>query len=150
MEIIAHPCCIVYQWDELVKNVVKEPGHADELLRKERLAEQILSDASRSGAPATYSAEQDTQIISLALMLPSDFNRPITHWTAREMTDEILLQKIAPDKSERQVRRFLDQADLKPHKSQYWLNPKIDDPEEYEQQAKEICDPTPACGQVFR
>ena len=50
-------------WDERVKNVVKEPGHAGELLRKERLAEQILSDASRSGAPATYSAEQYTQII---------------------------------------------------------------------------------------
>jgi len=127
-------------WDERVKNVVKESGHAGELLRKERLAEQILSDASRSGAPATYSAEQYTQIISLALMPPSDFNRPITHWTARELTDEVHLQKITPDISQRQVTRFLDQADLKPHKSQYWLNPKIDNLEEYEQQAKEVCD----------
>ena len=56
------------------------------------------------------------------------------------MTDEIHLQEIAPGISERQVQRFLDQADLKPHKSQYWLNPKIDDREEYVQQAKEICD----------
>ena len=56
------------------------------------------------------------------------------------MTDEIHLQEIAPGISERQVQRFLDQADLKPHKSQYWLNPKIDDREEYSQQAKEIYD----------
>ncbi len=128
------------QWEELVKNVVKESGHAGELLRKERLAEHILSDGSRSGAPATYSAEQYTRIISLALMAPSDFNRPVTHWTARELTDEIHLQETAPGISDRQVQRFLDQADLKPHKSQYWLNPKINDREEYEQQAKEICD----------
>ena len=122
------------------KNIVNEPGHAGELLRKERLAEQILSDASRSGAPATYSAEQYTQIISLALVPPSEFNRPITHWTARELADEIHLQGIAPGISQRQVQRFLSQADLKPHHSQYWLNPKIDDQEEYEQQAKDICD----------
>ena len=119
---------------------VEEPGHAGEVLRKERLAEQILSDSYRSGAPATYSAEQYTQIIALALMPPSDYNRPITQWTARELTDEVHLQKIAPGISQRQVQRFLDQADLKPHKSQYWLNPKIDNQEEYEQQAKEICD----------
>jgi len=127
-------------WVERVKNVVNEPGHAGDLLRKERLAEQILSDAPRSGSPATYSAEQYTQIIALALRSPSDFSRPITHWTARELTDEIHLQEIAPGISHRQVHRFLNQADLKPHKSQYWLNPKIDDLEEHCQQAKEICD----------
>jgi len=128
------------QWDELSKSAIEEPGHAGKFLRKERLAEQLLADSSRSGAPATYSAEQYTQIIALALMSPSEFNRPITHWTARELTDEIHLQEIAPGISQRQVQRFLDQADLKPHKSQYWLNPKIDDQEEYEQQAKEVCD----------
>jgi len=128
------------QWTERAKKAIEESGHAGEVLRKERLAEQILSDSYRSGAPATYSAEQYTQIIALALMPPSEYNRPITHWTARELTDEVHLQKITPDISQRQVKRFLDQAVLKPHKSQYWLNPKIDNREEYEQQAKEICD----------
>ena len=128
------------QWIEQVKSVTEEPGHAGELLRKERLAEQILSDSPRIGAPATYSAQQYTQIVSLALMPPSETNRPITHWTARELTDEVHLQKIAPGISQRQVKRFLDQADLKPHRSQYWLNPKIDDRKEYEDQAKKICD----------
>ena len=127
-------------WQERVKVALGEPGHAGELLRKERLCEEILSDSPRSGAPATYSAEQYTQIISLALMSPSEWNRPITNWTARELTDEVHLQKIAPGISHRQVHRFLNQADLKPHKSQYWLNPKIEDRSEYEEQAKNICD----------
>ena len=128
------------EWLERVEVALKEPGHAGEFLRKERLCEQILSDAPRSGAPATYSAEQYTQIISLALMSPSECNRPITNWTARELTDEVHLQGIAAGISQRQVKRFLDQGDLKPHKSQYWLNPKIEDRSEYEDQAKNICD----------
>ena len=134
-------CCDANdQWIELVKSILEEPGHAGELLRKERLGEQLLGDSPRSGAPTTYSAEQYTQIVSLALMPPSEYDRPITHWTARELTDEIHLHGIAPGISERQVQRFLDQADLKPHRSEYWLNPRIDDQEEYENQAKNICD----------
>ncbi len=129
-----------YQWTELVRNTIEEPGHAGELLRKERLAEQLLSDSPRSGAPATYSAEQYTLIVSLVLMPPSEYDRPITHWTARELTDEVHLQEIAPGISSRQVQRFLDQADLRPHRSEYWLNPRIDDREEYEDQAKNLCD----------
>jgi len=49
------------------------------------------------------------------------------------------LQEIATGISQRQVKRFLDQADLKPHQSQYWLNPQIDDRSQYEDQAKTIC-----------
>ncbi len=128
------------QWIELVDRTLAEPGHAGDLLRKERLAEQLLGDLPRSGAPTTYSAEQYTQIVSLALMPPSECDRPITQWTARELTDEIHTQDIAPGISQRQVKRFLDQADLKPHRCQYWLNPKIDDRQEYEEQAKIICD----------
>ncbi len=119
------------QWIEMAKSAIEEPGHAGELLRKERLAEQFLGDSPRSGSPTTYSAEQYTQIVSLALMPPSEYDRPITHWTARELTDEVHLQEIAPGISQRQVKRFLDQADLKPHQSQYWLNPKIDDRQEF-------------------
>ena len=39
----------------------------------------------------------------------------------------------------RQVGRFLKEADLKPHLSKYWLNPKIDDPAEYKKEVAETC-----------
>ena len=76
----------------------------------------------------------------ITLQPPSDFNRPISNWTARELCDEINKQQIAPGISQRQVQRFLSLADLRPHKSRYWLNPKIDNPQEYELQVKEICE----------
>jgi hypothetical protein len=126
-------------WDELVENALKEPGHAGTELRKERLAREIFADNPRSGAPCKYSIEQYTQLVALALRPPSEYARPITHWTARELADEIRIQRIAPGISSRQVQRFLDQADLQPHRNDYWLNPKIGNRAEYESQVAEIC-----------
>ena len=126
-------------WDELVENALKEPGHAGTELRKERLAREILADNPRSGAPCKYSIEQYTRLVALALRPPSEYARPITHWTARELADEIRIQDIIPGISPRQVQRFLDEADLQPHRSEYWLNPKIDNLAEHEKQVAEIC-----------
>jgi len=127
-------------WPVKVVNALNEPGHAGEQLRRQRIALQILSDNPRSGAPCRYSVEQYTGIVALALKFPSEFDRPITHWSARELTEEIHKQEIAPGISQRQVQRFLNQADLKPHRSEYWLNPKIDDRDKYEKQIRLICD----------
>ena len=126
-------------WPEMVENALNEPGHAGTNLRKERLVREIFADKPRSGAPCTYSVEQYTQLVALALKPPSEYARPITHWTARELADEIRIQGIAPGISPRQVQRFLDQADLQPHRSKYWLNPKIEDQAEYDRQVSEIC-----------
>ena len=127
------------EWGCMVKNVLNETGHAGDELRKLRLAKKLLSDKARCGTPATYTIEQYTTIVKIVLQEPSEFERPITNWTARELADEVHKQNIVPGISQRQVQRFLAQADLKPHKSRYWLNPKIDDQEEYERQVKEIC-----------
>ena len=127
------------EWDCMVKNALNEIGHAGDELRKLRLAKELLADKPRCGTPSIYTVEQYTAIVKIALQKPTEFERPITNWTARELADEVHKQKIVPGISQRQVQRFLDQADLKPHKSRYWLNPKIDDQEEYERQVKEIC-----------
>jgi len=63
----------------------------------------------------------------VALDQPEAQGGPITHWTARELGDKVRERGIAPGISNRQVKRFLDKADLKPHRMLYWLNPKIDD-----------------------
>jgi len=126
-------------WQEDVRQALKNPGHAGAELIKERLAAGILADLPRSGCGGIYSPEQYTRIIAIALKDPSEYDRPITHWTARELTEEVHKQKIA-DISQRQVKRVLDTADLKPHKSEYWLNPNIDDQKAFEEQVKYICD----------
>lgn len=126
-------------WEEMAGQILRETGHAGPMLRKERLVSRILADRPRSGAPCKYSSMQYTDIAVMALKPPSEFGRPITHWTARELADEVHLLGVAPGISSRQVGRFLEEADIKPHRSQYWLNPKIDDHDEFKRQVSDIC-----------
>jgi len=128
------------EWEASLALALRSPGHAGDRKREERLARSFLADEPRSGAPTTYTAEQYTRIVAVALEHPQDSGYPITHWTARELTAEIHKRNIAPGISQRQVQRFLSEADLKPHRFNYWLNPKIDDPVEFERTVKLICD----------
>ena len=85
-----------------------------------------LADDPRSGRPDTFTAEQFCGIVALACEKPEDHGCPITHWTARELKDQVIQQKIVPSISTRQVNRLLRAIDLQPHRSRYWLNAKPD------------------------
>ena len=50
----------------------------------------------RPGAPTTFSAEQWCQIIALACEPPEASDRPISHWTPRELADEARKREIEP------------------------------------------------------
>jgi putative transposase len=82
-----------------------------------------LRDAPRPGAPATFSLEQITQLYALACAPPEQYGRPISHWTPRELADEMVKQGIVEQISGRHVGRLLAEAELKPHQSRYWLHP---------------------------
>lgn len=53
-------------------------------------AEERLEDLSRPGAPAGITADQRCRIEQLACEQPEASGRPITHWTNREIADEII------------------------------------------------------------
>ncbi|MBD2127014.1 helix-turn-helix domain-containing protein [Microcoleus sp. ZQ-A2] len=84
---------------------------------------QRLQDSERVGAPVKFSMEQVIGLFALACSPPEDYGRPISHWTARELTDEIIKQGIIESISVRHVVRLLEEAELKPHASRYWLTP---------------------------
>lgn len=67
----------------------------------------VLSDQPRSGAPATFSAEEICQIIAVACESPELSERPITEWTPRELADEVIKREIVATISPTQVGRFL-------------------------------------------
>ncbi len=89
--------------------------------------EKRLADAPRSGAPDTFTPEQLCRMVALACELPSVSGRPITHWTPRELRDEVLKQGIVDTISERHTGRVLATRELRPHKRQYWLTGKPDE-----------------------
>lgn len=69
--------------------------------------EERLEDLPRPGAPARITADQLSQIVALACEKPEESERPITHWTSREIADEILQRGIVEQISPRHAARLL-------------------------------------------
>ena len=102
----------------------------------------LLADEARSGAPPTFTPEQVIALISLACEPPKESGLPVSHWTPPELAREAIKRGIVKSISPRQVDRFLEEADLRPHKSQYWLTSqdKREAPEQYQADVEKICD----------
>jgi len=118
---------------------VAEDAGIDEYKLTEMI-ETILSDAYRSGAPDTFEPEQLVQIVAIACEPPHASDREITNWTHRELADEAIKRTVVDTISPRHVGRILKEADLKPHRSRYWLNANPDDPETFAAEVKNVCD----------
>ena len=54
-------------------------------------------------------------LFAIACEDPQRCGRSISHWTSRELADELIKQGIVDHISARHVGRLLAQADLKPH-----------------------------------
>jgi len=103
------------------------------------LLESVLSDAPRSGAPGKFTPEQLTIIIAVACEPPAQSGRPVTHWTPRELADEVIERQIVSTISPRTVGRLLAGGELEPHRSRYWLNANPEDPAAFERQVRVVC-----------
>ena len=66
-----------------------------------------LADAPRSGAPATYTPEQICALVAMTCEKPSESERPISHWSQREIADEAMRRGLIANISQRSVGRFL-------------------------------------------
>jgi transposase len=120
-------------WDALCVWECTEPHRLREAIL------DVLSDAPRPGAPATFTAEQVSQIVALACEPPKLSGRPINHWTLRELRDEVLKRKIVTAISASQIGRFLQQAAVQPHRKKMWLNTTEKDPQKFQAQVENVC-----------
>jgi putative transposase len=75
---------------------------------------EILTDNERPGTPGIFTAEQIVQIVALACESPQMSDRPISHWTNRELGDEAVKRKIVESISPRSVGRFLKGSGITP------------------------------------
>ena len=104
------------------------------------LIERVLADAPRPGTPETFEPEHIVQLVALACEVPSLSGREISHWTPRELADEAIKRQIVGTISPRHVGRLLDEADLKPHLSRYWLtNKRPEDPALFDAEVRRLC-----------
>lgn len=84
-----------------------------------------LKDAPRSGKPRTITPEQQAMVVDKACSKPEG---GYTNWSQQRIADEVGI-------SQSKVFQILKQADLKPHKIEYWCG-KPKDPEFEEKMTK--------------
>lgn len=117
---------------------IEEKGDGTEIRRS---IANVLVDQERSGSPGKFTAEAICKIIAMACEPPEEYDRPVTNWTGKELANEAVKQGVVESISRRQVGRYLEESDLKPHRSQYWLNNKRDEnPEQFDADVKKVCD----------
>jgi transposase len=121
-------------WEALTLLECTEPRNLREAIR------ETLRDAHRSGSPGIFTAEQIAQILAVACEKPELSGRPITHWTHRELRDEVIKRGIVDDISVSRVGDFLREAALKPHRRKMWLNTKEKDPEAFQEAVETVCE----------
>lgn len=71
--------------------------------REDLSVSERLADIPRPGRPSQITAEQTCQMIALACEQPSE--RPISHWTGREIAEEVMARGIVPKISARHAAR---------------------------------------------
>lgn len=120
-------------WDALCVWECTEPHRLREAIV------DVLSDAPRPGTPATFTAEQVSQIVALACEPPKLSGRPIDHWTLRELRDEAIKRTIVTAISVSQIGRFLQQAAVQPHRKKMWLNTTEKDPQKFQAEVENVC-----------
>ncbi|MCK8602811.1 helix-turn-helix domain-containing protein [Desulfoferrobacter suflitae] len=76
----------------------------------EQLIVDALTDEKRSGRPALFTPEQICQIVAMGCEKPEDSQRPISHWTARELADEAIKRGIVENISPRSAGRFFKRS----------------------------------------
>lgn len=95
-----------------------------------------LQDALRSGRPKVIAAPTRVHVISVASTLPQEQQRPVTHWTLEEIATTVCDTLHIDPLSRSSIWRILHEVDLKPHKSEYWLNSHDGD---FDAKAHAIC-----------
>jgi len=95
-----------------------------------------LQDAIRSGRPRAIVSPTRVQVISVASTLPQDQDRTVTRWTLDELVATLRETLNTAPISRSSIWRILQDVDLKPHKSAYWLNSHDED---FDAKAHDIC-----------
>ena len=86
--------------------------------------------------PGAFPPEQRVTVVAIATSKTEEHQRPANGWTLEQIAATIINEAHAEAISRSTVQRILAAADLKPHKSVYWLNSHDS---HFEAIAKEVC-----------
>jgi transposase len=94
-----------------------------------------LRDKPRSGRPVTFSADQKSRVLQKAIESPCENGRPFSHWDSSSLSKLAIEAGITQSIHPTTVWRWLNAADIKPHRVRYWL--QSTDPD-FEERMKDV------------
>jgi len=94
-----------------------------------------LRDEPRSGRPPKFTARQKTRVLKKATKRPRDHGVPFSHWDAASLARLARQAGITESIHPTTVWRWLNEADLKPHRVEYWL--RSEDPD-FEERSEDV------------
>jgi Homeodomain-like domain len=97
------------KFEELIRIECNEPPE-----KLKAAIRTLLSDLPRAGRKPTFSTEQQAAVVGLACEKPDDSDRPISHWTQREIADEAVKRGLVPAISASRVGHFLKSSRRSP------------------------------------
>lgn len=83
-----------------------------------------------------FPPEDRHKVVVLATTKPADLGIPTSRWSLDDLAYQILQDAHYRDRARSTIGRILAEADLKPHRSSYWLH--SDDPD-FEAKALDLC-----------
>ncbi len=89
-----------------------------------------------AAGPGAFPPEELLAVVKLASSTTAAHDQPATRWSLDDLATTIVNEAHHRSRSRATIWRLLDAADLKPHKSVYWLNSH--DPD-FDQKAQAIC-----------
>lgn len=87
-------------------------------------------------APELFPPEDRHKVMCLATTPPAEHGLPTTHWSLDDLAYQILQDAHYADMSRSTVQRILADAELRPHRSRYWLTSH--DPD-FEAKVLDVC-----------
>lgn len=94
------------RWAHAAPQLAAAEAEADEETWR-RLLQPVLRDEPRRGRPATCTSEPCCPSVAVAGEVPQASNRPVSHWTPRELADAGITRGIVPTMSPRSSGRLL-------------------------------------------
>jgi len=131
------------RWNEVKMLLRKLEDDDDKKISEQayrKIITEVLSDEYRSGAPPTFSPEQVTSLYAMACEVLDASPEGVSHWTHKMLADQMVKRGIVKSIAPSTVGRLLCEADLKPHKSRYWLNSPEHGTDSFQVSAEAICD----------
>jgi len=104
----------------------------------DRTVKEWLADGTRVGRKDTFDELFWVDVLAIATSDPSFYDRPITHWTSRELAEEVVNQELAESIHFTTIARFQKKCDLRPDRVKEWMNRKPDP--DFDERAADVKD----------